>query len=233
MTINIMSKNYNTIFFYGILGLIASIGVGYGEFLLHYVPNGIGYDSSNFEFFNQIPLSRLTKGHFIAISFTPFYIAGYYHLYLVFKTNNPKIAKSIFALGIIAFMIGGMWIASRAQLGYLVHKINENSNDIVLQSLIEVYKNHAEILVKSLRVWILLISILFVIPIIKGQTIYPKWMAVLNPLFLLLFTLLIYQIVPKIGYVIGPVAMNFAHFVLFLASLIIIKIKSKTKNQVL
>ena len=221
-----IKKEIHQIYFYGILGLIATLGVGYGEFLLHYVANGIGYDGSNFEFFNQIPLQRLTKGHFIAVSFTPFYIAGYYHLYLVFKDKNPNYAKGIFVLGIIAFMIGGMWISSRANLGYLVHKIAENPNDNALQSLIAVYKIHSEILVKSLRIWVVLISILFVIPILKGNTIYPKFMALFNPLFLLLFTLLIYQIAPKIGYVIGPIAMNFAHFILFSVSLISIKLKT-------
>jgi hypothetical protein len=215
------------LYIYGILGLIGAIGVGLGEFLLHYSPNGIGYDGNNFEFFNQIPLDRLSLGHFIAISFTPFYIAGYYHLYLIFKEHNPNSAKAIFALGVIAFMIGGMWISSRAQLGYLVHKIAEFPNDMALQSLIEVYKDHAEILVKSLRIWIAAISILFVIPIVKSQTIYPKWMAIFNPIAILLSVLVIYSVIPEIGYIIGPIAMNIVHFIIFGLSLLIIKIKSK------
>ncbi len=215
----------------GFLGIIGAIGVGIGEFLLHYSPEGIGYDGSNFEFFNQIPLSRLTLGHFVAVSFVPFYIAGYYHLYLVFKEKNPVIATSIFALGVIAFMIGGMWISSRAQLGYLVHKIAEFPNDTALQSLIEVYKNHAEILVKSLRIWVAAISILFVIPILKGSTIYPKWMAIFNPIVILLSVLAIYTIVPSIGFIIGPIAMNVVHFIVFGLSLIVILTKQKTLKR--
>jgi len=215
------------LYIFGILGLIGAMGVGIGEFLLHYSPNGIGYDGNNFEFFNQIPLDRLTLGHFIAISFTPFYIAGYYHLYLMFKQQNPKTAKAIFALGVIAFMIGGMWISSRAQLGYLVHKIAEFPNDTALQSLIEVYKDHAEILVKSLRVWVAAISILFIIPIVKGRTIYPKWMAIFNPLTILISVLVIYTIIPEVGYFIGPIAMNIVHFIIFGLSLLIIKTNSK------
>lgn len=225
-----MQQSTKQLFFYGILGLIASIGVGVGEFLLHYSPNGMGYDSTSFEFFNQIPLTRLTQGHFIAIFFTPFYIAGYYHIYLVFKEKNPKIATALFILGIISFMIGGMWISSRAQLGYLVHQITLFPDDIALQYLIEVYKSHTEILVKSLRVWIAIVSIFFVIPIIKGQTIYPKWMALLNPFFLLIMVLITYSLVPKIGYIIGPIAMNVVHFILFSTSLIILKFKINEKT---
>ncbi len=215
------------LYIFGILGLIGAIGVGVGEFLLHYSPNGIGYDSNNFLFFNQISLHRLTLGHFVAVSFVPFYIAGYYHLYLVFKQNNPKTAMAIFALGVIAFMIGGMWISSRAQLGYLVHKIAEFPDDIALQSLIAVYKTHSEILVKSLRVWIAAISIFFIIPILKGRTFYPKWMAIFNPLFILLAVLVIYTVAPSIGYYIGPIAMNVVHFIVFGLSLLILKKKSK------
>lgn len=208
---------------FGFLGLFGAIGVGVGEFLLHYSPNELGYDSTNFEFFTFIPLDRLTLGHFIAVSFVPFYIAGYYHLYLIFKEKNPKIATAIFSLGIIAFMIGGMWISSRAQLGYLVHKIADNPTNTVLQSLLEDYKNHAEILVKSLRIWVLGISILFVIPILKKETIYPKWMALCNPIFLLIGIAIVYNIIPSVGYIIGLIAMNVVHFIVFGLSLLFIK----------
>jgi hypothetical protein len=225
------STTLKNLYIFGILGLIGSIGVGLGEFLLHYSPNGIGYDGTNFEFFNQIPVHRLTVGHFVAVSFVPFYVAGYYHLYLVFKDKNPKSAMGIFALGVIAFMIGGMWISSRAQLGYLVHKIAEFPNDLALQDMIEVYKTHAEILVKSLRIWVAAISILFVIPIVKGQTIYPKWMAIFNPIVILLSVLVIYNLIPSVGYIIGPIAMNVVHFMVFGLSLIIIKSKSKENKK--
>ncbi len=223
-----MNKStYKQLYIFGILGLIGAIGVGIGEFLLHYSPNGIGYDGTNFEFFNHISLHQLTLGHFIAVSFVPFYIAGYYHIYLIFKEKTQKIAMGIFTLGIIAFMMGGMWISSRAQLGYLVHKIAQFPNDEALQSLIQVYKTHAEVLVKSLRLWIAGISILFVIPILKNKTIYPKWMAIFNPLIILVSILVIYKTIPSVGYIIGPIAMNVVHFIIFSLSLIIIKYKSK------
>jgi hypothetical protein len=220
-------SNLKQLTIFGLLGLIGAIGVGLGEFLLHYSPNGIGYNGDNFEFFNQISLSRLTLGHFVAVSFVPFYIAGYYHLFLIFNEKSPNIARAIFALGVIAFIIGGMWISSRAQLGYLVHKIAEFPNDNALKSLIEVYKVHAEILVKSLRIWIAALSVLFVIPILKGDTIYPKWMAIFNPIFILLSILIIYKITPSIGYIIGPIAMNVVHFIIFSLSLLIVKANSK------
>ncbi len=38
------------LYIFGILGLIGAVGVGLGEFLLHYSPNGIGYDGNNFDF---------------------------------------------------------------------------------------------------------------------------------------------------------------------------------------
>ncbi len=223
-------KERKKILFFGVLGIIASIGVGYGEFLLHFVKNGLGYDSNNFQFFNHIPLSRLTEGHFIAILFTPLYIAGYYHFYLIFKKNNAFYAYAIFVLGIIAFMVGGMWISSRAELGYLVHLISENPKDLALQSLLNIYKIHSEILVKGLRIIILIISVCFSIPILKGKTLYPKFMALLNPLFLLLLIFLTYKIVPKVGNYIGPIAMNVAHFILFFFSIIIV-LKSKISTN--
>ncbi len=221
------NTSLNKIYIFGIFGVLASLGVGLGEFLLHYSPGGLGLSSDTFEFFNYVPLQRLTLGHFIAIAFTPFYVAGYYHFYLVFKEKNPKVAVLIFALGTSAFMIGGMWIASRAQLGYLVHKIAEFPNDNALFSLIEVYKNHSEILVNVLRFFMVFISLLFAIPILKGQTIYPKWFALFNPVFLLITTVLFFKFIPTIAYYITPIAMNYTHFILFTLSLFLIKKQSK------
>ena len=225
-----MLNNKQQIILFGLVGLLASVGVGYGEYLLHYTPNGIGYDGTEFNFFKYIPLSRLTLGHFISIGFVPFYIMGYYHFYLIFKKQNPIFAVAIQTLGVIAFTLGGMWISSRAQLGYLIHQIADHPEDDSLHMLVQSYRDHGEILVKSLRIWIAAISILFVVPILRGKTPYPKWMAMTNPLLLLIVVKLTYEYFPTIGNIIGPIAMNVVHFVLFGCSLLIIYNNEKIKT---
>ena len=52
----------NKILFFGYLGLLASVMVGIGEFMVHYTPE---QSDVPFGYFLSIPESRLTLGHYI------------------------------------------------------------------------------------------------------------------------------------------------------------------------
>lgn len=213
-----MAKNIKM---FGVLGLIASIMVGIGEFMVHYTP---GFsDATGFDFFLPIPESRLALGHYLMIPFIPLYIFGYWHIYLALKSGSQFLAKAVLTLGIFAFMIGGIWVGSRAHLGVTVQQLAELDNIEVKQAIIDSYNLHQENLVQILRVLILLLSICFVWAILKGGTLYPKWMAFFNPITLLLLIFLSFILVPSIGEVLIAPAMNVAHFILFSASLLSLK----------
>jgi len=109
-------NNYNKILIIGLLGLLASILVGAGEFFLHYSPQIIGH-AANYQFFAYVPNNHLTIGHFLAVIGIPFYFIGYYHIYLMLANGNKTLAKMVFILGGLAFLVGGFWITSRAFLG--------------------------------------------------------------------------------------------------------------------
>ncbi len=215
--------NNGTLFF-GYLGLIASIMVGIGEFMLHFTPEqtDIAYG-----YFLSIPESRLTLGHFIVIFFVPLYIFGYWHLYQALKPGNKKLASAVLTLGIFAFVIGGMWIGSRAHFGVMLHSLHEANNPALLEEMISSYELHMENLVQILRVIILSLSICFVWAILKGGTLYPKWMAFFNPILLLVFVFALFFFVHPIGQYLAPTAMNVAHFGLFTASIIALRKNSR------
>jgi len=206
------------IYITGILGFIASITVGTGEFLLHYSSDLIG-NSENYYFFNFVPKNNLIYGHFLAVIGTPFYFAGYYHIYKMLKSNENKWAFGVFILGILAFTVGGFWITSRAFLGTIVH-FNEQIDSNVYQQILDNYTLISESLVQVLRVIILLLSILHVIAILVTSTYYNKWMAIFNPITLLLLIFGVYFALPSVGQYIAPIAMNVVHFILFGLSLI-------------
>jgi len=64
------------------LGLLASILVGIGEYLLHFLPDGPPGEISMLE---HVPLFRASQGHFFAVFGAPLYFAGYYGLKEFFK----------------------------------------------------------------------------------------------------------------------------------------------------
>jgi len=72
---------------YLLLGLLASIVVGLGGYLLHFLSQGIGGEIKLLE---KVPLLRASAGHFLAVFGAAFYIKGHYGLKLFFqKTSGP------------------------------------------------------------------------------------------------------------------------------------------------
>lgn len=207
----------------GILGLIGAMMVGIGEFLLHY--NANGYSGANYSFFISIDHNRLIIGHFLVVFFVPFYIAGYWQIYLAIKKGSHALALGILILGIFAFVIGGMWISSRGMLGFMAKSVAAGE---ATPSLLEKYSLLMETLVQVLRIIVLAISVLFVTAILKGKTLYPRWMAWFSPVLVLAVVFLTFFFLPSVGNFIAPTAMNIAHIVVFTTSLIALKNKQPT-----
>ena len=94
-----MNSN-TTIKVLGYLGLIGSILVGFGEYLLHYSANILDY-AENYEFLSFVDLDSMTTGHFLAVIGLPFYFAGYLHIYQMLKSGNETFARMVLALSLI------------------------------------------------------------------------------------------------------------------------------------
>ncbi len=211
----------------GYIGLFASLLVGLGEYLLHYSPYILKH-ANNYEFFSFVKPNNLTYGHFLAVIGLPCYFGGYIHIYRMLESGNTKLSKIVLAIGFIAFAVGGVWIGSRASIGNIVH-LKDTLNAETYQNLLENYTAHMEILVKALRIIIALLSIFFVVTILKGNTTYKKWMAIFNPITILISLVLIGKLMPSIGKHMLPILMNVTHFILFSISLYQLNLYQKSK----
>lgn len=201
----------------GYLGLLGAILVGIGEFYLHYSTNVLTA-KGEFNFFEFVPLENLKVGHFITVFGIPFYFAGYLHIYRMLKTGNETLARTVLGLGFIAFSVGPVWIGSRGYLGSLVHLKNEMPTETYAKITAN-YNEFLEILVQVLRVVIALLSIAFSWAILKGGTMYQKYMAIFNPIIILILFVIIGMTLPQIGKYFLPILMNITHFILFSLSL--------------
>ena len=214
----------------GYLGLIASILVGLGEYFLHYSSEILGH-AQDYEFFKFVPLDNLTIGHFLAVIGLPFYFAGYIHIYRMLKSGNETLARLVLAIGFIAFAVGGIWIGSRASIGNIVH-LKDTINSSSYQNLLEHYTAHMEVLVQALRIVIATLSVVFVIAILKGGTYYKKWMAIFNPIVILLLVFSTLFWAESLAKHLAPIAMNVTHFILFALSLYQLNKQTKTNIDV-
>lgn len=200
----------------GFLGLMATVLVGLGEYNLHFSQEVIN-QADNYQFLKFVPKKNLFLGHFLAIIGLPFYFAGYFHIYRMLKSGNRIYATAVLFLGIVAFAVGGVWIGSRAFLGTIVH-LQQDINTNTYQSILDSYTNLLEILVKALRIVMALLSVCFVVAVLKGNTYYKKWMAFFNPITILII-LLSTLLIPSLGKYIVPILMNVTHFIFFSVSL--------------
>lgn len=205
--------NKKQIILSGYIGLFASIFVGLGEFLLHF--DVLGRFTSGFDFMIGIGSLRTTIGHFIGVLSAPLYIIGFWHLMKMLEPANEKLSKIAFAIMSYGILIGAVWIGSRAGISAIAN----DTTIIDKSSLIALYELRYENLLQVTRIAALLFSGIFVWLVIRGKTHYPKWIAVLNPLVLILVSFAVWAIMPSVGVYLMPIALNVAFAILFSVSI--------------
>lgn len=196
----------------GWAGLLASILVGTGEFLLHFTPNGGIEDVHTYLFFNEVSETRLSWGHYIAVLSAPLYVFGYYFLSKQLEPAGRKQSKVVFVVGAYSFMIGAVWIGQRYFIGETVHAIAAGAD---IGTLLTSFSEHNEPLVNVLRVAMVVVSVLWIKLILSGRTAFPKWLAIFSPIVLLASFAGLYFAKTTIGLYLFPIAMNATHFIVF------------------
>ena len=206
-------------------GIAGSVLVGIGEYLLHFLPQGPGGEIAMLE---DVPLSRASKGHFFAVYGAPLYFAGYYGLMKVFYAQQKKLAYLLFSLGVLAFFIGGIWISSR-YFGAEVLQRTSGTPDHVF--FLESYEKHYQSLVWSLRIIVAAISVVYIVLILNNKQGFPKWLAIFNPIILLIITISSLVWFKALGVHIAPIAMNVTHFIFF-TSILYFRNKTQFNHEV-
>ncbi len=192
-----------------LIGILASIIVGVGEYLLHFLPAGPGGEISMLE---SVPLDRASKGHFLVVFGAPLYFAGYYGLKNIFKKTSPLLARLLFIAGVLSFSIGGLWVSSRYFAAFVLQRSKGTPDyDYYFQS----YEDHYQILVWVLRLTVVVVSVLYVTLILKNKQGLPKWLAIFNPIILLAIVISSLVWFKPLGNHIAPIAMNVTHFIFF------------------
>jgi len=199
----------------GLIGLLAATLVGTGEFLLHFDPL-VRY-TQGFDFFKGVTESRATVGHFFGVLGAPLYVVGAWHIYLMLRSANRFWAMLAFVVMAYGCIVGGVWIGSRATAGYLINAIPEDS----VAAALGLYELRYESLLTVVRLAVLVVSAIFVWLILTGRSNYPRWMAALNPIILILASFLVFWLAPAIGQYLMPIALNVAYFIMFSVSTII------------
>ena len=200
----------------GLIGLLAAILTGVGEFLLHYDPLA-RFSETSYDFMLATSDKQQTMGHFFGVLSAPLYVMGMWHIYLMLKPAGQKLAFLAFLLSAYGFMIGADWISSRASIGALIH-FQQAGTDV--DSLISLYQLRYETLLSVIRLTTLSLSLIFIGLVLTGRSHYQKWHALFNPIVLLLGSFVVYVVAPEIGKYVMPIALNVGFGIFFIISLI-------------
>lgn len=87
-----------------------------------------------------------------------------------------------------------------------------------IEHLLGLYDFRYETLLQVIRFAVLVLSGILIWLILSGRSHYPKWMAALNPILLIVASFVVYAIAPGVGKFLMPIALNVAFFVFFLTS---------------
>ena len=207
--------NRSTVVVTGVIGLLGAVLTGAGEFILHF--DALARFDVEYAFLGGITDQRSNVGHFVAMFGAPFYFIGCWHIRLMLKPASDRWSLVAFFVMAYGFALGIVWIGSRASISALV---NMPATPNVLH-LIDLYDFRYESLLQVTRVAVLILSIIFVALVVRGRSHYPRWMALLNPILLIVASFVVYAVAPAIGKYLMPIALNVAFFILFLASILI------------
>ncbi|MCH9004886.1 MAG: hypothetical protein IH838_06290 [Proteobacteria bacterium] len=205
----------STIVLTGLVGLLGAVLTGVGEFILHF--DALARFGAENEFFEGISDQRTTIGHFVGVLGAPLYLVGCWHIKLMLQPANKIWSMTAFFVAAYGFAVGAVWIGSRASISALVNA--PTSPEIV--QLMGLYDFRYETLLQIIRVTVLALSVIYISLTLTGRSHYPKWMAALNPILLILVSFIVYAVTPSIGKYLMPIALNVAFFVLFVASIMI------------
>lgn len=199
----------------GWAGLIGAVLVGCAEFLIQFNPAG-GYGDAEYHYLEDVSSSRLTIGYFLAVLAAPLYIVGYWHLEHLLKPAGERMAAAFFLIGAYGFAIGAVWLGERAFLAFAVQAA---ASGAASPNLVDVFAAHNEPLVNVLRFAMVIVSAIWTVLILRGNTLLPRWMAICSPAVILGVIFALGIAAPSIGAYILPIAMNLAHVILFALAL--------------
>ena len=204
----------NIIIITGFIGLLASVLVGIGEYLLHY-DSLARFSEGGFYFMQGIGEQRTTIGHFFGVFGATLYVIGCHHIYLMLRPANERLAQVTFCVSAFGFIVGAVWIGSRASISALMQLPITPE----VTQLTNLYELRYETLLTVVRITTLVMSILFVKLTLTGNSKYPRWMIAFNPFVLILLSFVVYLITPQLGKHLMPIALNVAFFIFFSLSL--------------
>lgn len=178
---------------------------------------------SDAEKFVSIPSEKMMWGALIGVFATPLILAGFWQVHQGLSGANDILRTTTTLLFATASVIGAFVHGSFFYVGEYVKALNAVSEDS--QSIIvALFTRHRKVLITTyapLLVMVIVASILFSALVGLKATLFPTWMAAVNPVTMTIAWLLLKRILPAIVTdSLEGAGFNIAYFVFFVCTTI-------------
>lgn len=175
---------------------------------------------------------RITAGTFIGVFMLPFQIAGLISLYHGLKPSGKLLPALVILVDAHALIMGVAFHASYAFIGsgWKLFYLSGSDNKLTAE-IMQRFDSYWKLIIIIMMAELVFGSVIYGLLVLLGKTLYPKWMALLNPLFVMIVLLLVVSPIPApVGGFVGPAILNMATLVFFIGSTIIIYKKLKRQE---
>lgn len=203
----------------GYTAAIAAAVIAAADFLLEFNPQ-YGVASTIIEpAWEHMAPWRFSLSFNLCAFFIPLYIPGFYVLYQILKKPYPAAAALVCLTFCYGVIMGSPLIHGIMSINPLIYQtgLAHGMSSSLQQTLIVDTVTRAVLpvfLVHYLITWIIAPTVLFIL-IIRGNTILPRWSALLNPLVFMILGLIGQWLLPDIGIYFSPGSINKGNAALF------------------
>jgi hypothetical protein len=177
---------------------------------------------------------RIIAGTFAGVFVLPFQIAGLISLYHGLRPSGRVLPVIVLLMDAHALIMGVAFHASYVFIagGWKLFDAAGKGNMDVF-GLISDFDFYWKLMVAIMFTELIASSVLFILLVLKGRTLYPKWMAILSPFCVTALMFLVIAVIPSpVGGFVGPAVLNLSTLIFFVLSTLLIykKLKLQDKN---
>lgn len=143
--------------------------------------------------------NRMIWGALLGVFATPLVLLGIWQVYQGLGATKDWAVLATVGLFGTASIIGAFVHGTFYYMGEYIHALNnvEETSQSVITAMIERHKKVLIISYAPVMIFILIASILFSILVASGKTLFPVWIAAINPVTMTIAWLIIKRILPQ------------------------------------
>jgi hypothetical protein len=143
--------------------------------------------------------NRMIWGALLGVFATPLVLLGYWQIYQGLGATRDWIVLTTIGLFGIASVVGAFVHGTFYYMGEYVQALNnvKEESQAVITAMIERHKKVLIISYVPVMIFILIASALFSIVVAAGRTAFPIWIAMANPVILIITWMLIKRVLPQ------------------------------------